>query len=550
MINSKKYIENITHALVIFQNEVRIKAQNNLLDDNVLSENFIKKLLNLCKEWNLINLNEEKHNYPGIDLGDSSKKIGVQVTSDKTSRKITESLNNIVNNNINEEYDDIYFFILVEKQKNYSVKFDYYEGVKASKDHIWDFGDVIKWCINYDNDKLEKIWNLIQKDIELHNEKTVISPDIKKYFFDLKDCIQKIFDYVEKINMNHFMCCNDEQKKMAKYLNDKLEKMKEFLDEYTYKVCKDVLASYLRLEDKLEKRSRWDYSIEILCQNLLENRLIENNLQEAVDLIDKNITGLDENITTVIDGNELIERLEGLKLDKDIIYDQFSTLKFQKVIEKVIFRRISKSTIVFSKQDKCYDSVFIDRLKSEQTIVKVLNERAEVIQYISDVIAQNKEVVLISLNEETLKEFENNNEKYLYTIEFDNLGVGDISSCFWSIGNIGKIELKECFNYKEGEKCGILELTENKLKRMITNANDNISHQLRVEENGDIYISTITGGKEIEDLKFRWETWQAYNNYVGPFAASDSDYIKSTVGYIRKCWEKGVSGYCDTYRLL
>ena len=59
-----------------FIDEIETKAKNNLLDDNVFSEDFIKDLLNVCMGWNLVNLNEDVNGFPGIDLGDKKRHIG------------------------------------------------------------------------------------------------------------------------------------------------------------------------------------------------------------------------------------------------------------------------------------------------------------------------------------------------------------------------------------------------------------------------------------------------------------------------------------------
>lgn len=86
MLKKKDIYDRIVHELSIYVNDIETKAENNLLDDNVLSEDFIKELLNVCMGWNLINLNTGTSKFPGIDLGDKEKCIGVQVTSTKTSQ--------------------------------------------------------------------------------------------------------------------------------------------------------------------------------------------------------------------------------------------------------------------------------------------------------------------------------------------------------------------------------------------------------------------------------------------------------------------------------
>ena len=92
MSKKKEIYDKIVRALSIFIDEIETKAKNNLLDDNIFSEDFIKDLLNVCLGWNLINLNAEVNDFPGIDLGDKERHIGVQITSTKTSKKIIDSL--------------------------------------------------------------------------------------------------------------------------------------------------------------------------------------------------------------------------------------------------------------------------------------------------------------------------------------------------------------------------------------------------------------------------------------------------------------------------
>ena len=105
----KDIYDKIVHALSIFIDEIETKAKNNLLDDNVFSEDFIKDLLNVCMGWNLVNLNEDVNGFPGIDLGDKERHIGVQITSTKTSKKIIDSLDTIVDNKVDSEFNEIYF---------------------------------------------------------------------------------------------------------------------------------------------------------------------------------------------------------------------------------------------------------------------------------------------------------------------------------------------------------------------------------------------------------------------------------------------------------
>ena len=71
---------------------------------------------------NIRNLNEEdKQNFPGIDLADDEAKVAIQVTSTKTVDKIKDSLTKIIEHGLHEKYDRIIFYILTQKQGTYSA---------------------------------------------------------------------------------------------------------------------------------------------------------------------------------------------------------------------------------------------------------------------------------------------------------------------------------------------------------------------------------------------------------------------------------------------
>lgn len=74
---------------------IKLRASFNLLDSNVLSEDFYLGLLNLVYGWNLHNANSDVQNVQGIDLIDRNRKIVVQVTSTCTKQKLEHSLDKI-----------------------------------------------------------------------------------------------------------------------------------------------------------------------------------------------------------------------------------------------------------------------------------------------------------------------------------------------------------------------------------------------------------------------------------------------------------------------
>lgn len=89
-------------------------------------------------------------------------------------------------------------------------------------------------------------------------------------------------------------------------------------------------------------------------------------------------------------------------------------------------------------------------------------------------------------------------------------------------------------------------LTLEQFKDMIANTDDTHDNQLRVEEDGLVYFSKdYVGAEKIYGLRFRWETFDAYNDYVGPRAASDEEYVSESYQKLKKDWESGRRGYLD-----
>ena len=88
-------------------------------------------------------------------------------------------------------------------------------------------------------------------------------------------------------------------------------------------------------------------------------------------------------------------------------------------------------------------------------------------------------------------------------------------------------------------------LTKEQLKQLINSADDNFDNQIRVTKDGYVFISRTVGAVAIEDLQFRYETWDAGNDFVGPTAACDEQYIDDLFNSIKSDWNKKRNGYID-----
>ena len=165
-------LKGINDEFVKWQISISNLSSINLLDQNVLFEKPICDILNIIFDYALKNTGSLISNYPGIDLIDNENKIGVQVTSNATKKKIQDTLDTCTISNL--EIDELLIIILGDKQKAYNnlllntpFNFD-------PKENIIDFKGLIKRISFLPIKKMEAILKSLQK--ETYN----IKPQVKK----------------------------------------------------------------------------------------------------------------------------------------------------------------------------------------------------------------------------------------------------------------------------------------------------------------------------------------------------------------------------------
>lgn len=106
-----------------------IKSHNAIgfFDISKVAEGVALKFLNEIYDHQLENLDYEKNNYPGIDLGDKTNKIGFQVTSRRDAWKIRESLEKFADGSSKSYFNCIRFLILSQEKKTQLKKDKYLE---------------------------------------------------------------------------------------------------------------------------------------------------------------------------------------------------------------------------------------------------------------------------------------------------------------------------------------------------------------------------------------------------------------------------------------
>ncbi|ANK83180.1 MAG: hypothetical protein TEF_00005 [Rhizobiales bacterium NRL2] len=114
-------INQFREELAKLANEVRSSVAMGHFDINKICEDVVCGLFReLYGFEKLRNLNDdEKQNFPGIDLADDEGRIAIQVTSDKSLDKVKDTLQKVIDHGLHEKYDRVIIYNLATKQGSY-----------------------------------------------------------------------------------------------------------------------------------------------------------------------------------------------------------------------------------------------------------------------------------------------------------------------------------------------------------------------------------------------------------------------------------------------
>jgi hypothetical protein len=91
------------------------------------------------------------------------------------------------------------------------------------------------------------------------------------------------------------------------------------------------------------------------------------------------------------------------------------------------------------------------------------------------------------------------------------------------------------------------EFTLEQVRQLIASGNGARHNQLRVDCNGEAWLSEVVGGAQLDGLLFRLETWAAGSGCVGPAAAEDERWVQQVFKALQDNWPRPSSDYIDLY---
>ena len=164
MLNREESIKYISDRLAILELSVRNRNLLNLFDINIISEDFFCGFINIVFDCHVENLNLQEDNFPGVDLGDKSKKVAFQITSTTDREKVQKSIDKLIRSSYIDFFERIKFIFLKSK-KNYRKTFS--TGNKINFDHskdIFDIEDLILKINSLNTKKLRKLKNYLDQE--------------------------------------------------------------------------------------------------------------------------------------------------------------------------------------------------------------------------------------------------------------------------------------------------------------------------------------------------------------------------------------------------
>ncbi|MNJ72452.1 hypothetical protein D3C77_691020 [compost metagenome] len=85
------------------------------------------------------------------------------------------------------------------------------------------------------------------------------------------------------------------------------------------------------------------------------------------------------------------------------------------------------------------------------------------------------------------------------------------------------------------------------MRNLLAAGSNAVHNQLRVNRGGIGWLSQVVGGRELEGLAFRLETWAAGSGCVGEQAAADERWVLQVFNVLKRNWPTPSSDYIDLY---
>lgn len=184
-MNEESQTKKVIKFLSLWVSNINLNSSVDFYDINKVSENLAANLLNQLYDYQLRNLNDERRNFPAVDLGCDIKKVAFQITSTTETDKIKSTLEKFIEHKLQHRFINGVRFLLLttEKINTTSSNNKKYQAIYAdfnSDVHILTIHNVIQDILrlyNTNNEKFCKILKLLER--EFSSESSDIAEIVK-----------------------------------------------------------------------------------------------------------------------------------------------------------------------------------------------------------------------------------------------------------------------------------------------------------------------------------------------------------------------------------
>lgn len=165
MLNKERTLKEIIYWISHLSTSASLGGKIHFFDLNIVAEDFYADLLSIIYSLHLKNLNKMSLNAVAVDLGDFKNRVCIQVTSNRTLRKVQDTINKFEKNHLSQHFDHLKIVIIGEKTGKYptltlpsSISFD------RTKDIIGN-SDIIKSISSLSEHEISEILTIMKRDI-------------------------------------------------------------------------------------------------------------------------------------------------------------------------------------------------------------------------------------------------------------------------------------------------------------------------------------------------------------------------------------------------
>ncbi len=121
-MNRAEALEKIGKALALLTHQTRAENLAGFVSKNRLVEDLLLPVFQIVLNApRLRNLNQENVNFPYVDLADDRSRLAIQVTTERSAAKVTETLGHFISHGYQKRFKRLVFFILTASKPTFSV---------------------------------------------------------------------------------------------------------------------------------------------------------------------------------------------------------------------------------------------------------------------------------------------------------------------------------------------------------------------------------------------------------------------------------------------